>query len=356
MLEALDAAGNASSVHAEGRAARALIERARDQVAALVGAQSDEVYFTSGASEANAWVLRQEFDCILRSGAEHDSVVEAAAASGARIVELKVVQSGVVAVDSIADAVLCGSEHGRAARPLLALQLANNETGVVQPVAEAARFARDHGLRVLCDAVQAVGRVACDFRALDVDYLTLSAHKLGGPKGAGALVAKADAPLQPLIVGGGQERRRRAGTENVAAIVGFGAAAAVAGRELAESGARQQRLRTLLEAGIIEISPAASIVGAEAVRLPNTTCVALPGRMSEVLVAGLDLAGIAVSAGAACSSGKVGRSRVLEAMGVPAALAAGAIRVSLGTATTENDIAVFLAAWRAMTAVGRRAA
>lgn len=354
MLAALDVVGNPSSVHAEGRRARALVETAREQVAALVGAEPRDVYFTSGATEANNWVLRGGFDTVLLAASEHDSVLQAAAASGVRRVDLPVGGNGVVAIEAVASEVLCGASP--LGRGLVALQLANNETGVVQPVADLARFARGHGVSVLCDAVQGAGRMPVDLRRLGVDYLTLSAHKLGGPKGLGALATAAGAPLVPLVVGGGQERRLRAGTENVAAIAGFGAAAAAAVRDLAVASGRIERLRDQLEAQVLAATPAAVIVGAAAPRLPNTTCLALPGRLSEVLVAGLDLGGIAVSAGAACSSGKVGRSRVLEAMGCPAAVAAGAIRVSLGPATTELDISAFLAAWRSLTAIGRRAA
>lgn len=354
MIAALDATGNPSSVHAEGRQARSLIEAARDQVAALVGADARDVYFTSGASEANNWVLRSGFDTVLRAGSEHDSVLSAAEISGARVVALPVARNGVVAVEAIADATLGGAAPlGRA---LVALQFANNETGVIQPVAEVVEFAQGHGLHVLCDAVQAAGRTHLDVRALGADYVTLSAHKLGGPKGIGALVAQPGSPLSPLILGGGQERRQRAGTENVAAIAGFGAAAVAAGHELAASAIRVEALRAWLETELRAVTPRMIIVGAGAPRLPNTTCVALPGRLAEVLVAGLDLAGVAVSAGAACSSGKVGRSRVLEAMGCDGPVAAGAIRVSLGPATTEEDIAAFLVAWHAMTAVGRVAA
>lgn len=354
MVAALDVVGNPSSVHAEGRQARALIETARDQVAALVGAEARDVYFTSGASEANSWVLRSGFDTVLRAGSEHDSVLSAAAAGGARIVELPVARNGVVAIAAIADEALCGT--ATLGRALVALQFANNETGVIQPVAEVVEFAHGHRLLVLCDAVQAAGRIAIDVRALGADYVTLSGHKLGGPKGVGALIARPGAALSPLILGGGQERRQRAGTENVAAIAGFGAAAVAAMRDLDASGIHMHTLRARLEADLLAGTPGMVIVGADARRLPNTTCAALPGRLAEVLVAGLDLAGVAVSAGAACSSGKVGRSRVLEAMGCDGPVAAGAVRVSLGPDTTQEDIAAFLAAWHAMTAQSRVAA
>ncbi len=354
MIAALDTFGNASSVHAEGRAARAAIEAARREVAALVGADAGDVTFTSGATEANNWVLRTGWDRILSSGLEHDSVIAAAEESGARLDWISVATSGVVDEERLTELVHAGeAPEGRA---LVALQLANNETGVIQPVAKVAQVAGQEGVAVLCDAVQAAGRIDLDFRSLGADYLTISAHKLGGPKGIGALVAKPGALLQAMIAGGGQERRQRAGTENTAAIAGFGAAATAARRELSAASARMLELRKHLESGIAAATPDARIIGLDADRLPNTTCVALPGRQAELLVVGLDLADVAVSAGAACSSGKVGRSRALEAMKLGDAVADGAIRVSLGTTTTHEDIAAFLAAWHVVAAKRRRAA
>lgn len=354
MLSTLDVVGNPSSVHAEGRAARAIVEGARERVASLVGARPQDVVFTSGATEANNWVVRSGFDTLMLAEIEHDSVTQAALAFGARRVALPVKASGEVAIEALAEEVLrAAAPLGRA---LVALQFANNETGVLQPVAEAAKFARSHGVGVLCDAVQGAGRAPISMAALGADYLTLSAHKLGGPKGIGAVVVRPGAPLAPMIVGGGQERRQRAGTENVAAIAGFGAAAHAASSDLEAASRRMAGLRGELEMSVKEITPAAVIIGEGSPRLCNTTCLALPGRLSEVLVAGLDLGGVAVSAGAACSSGKVARSRVLDAMGCESAVAAGAIRVSLGPTTTHADIAAFLAAWRALTAMGRRAA
>lgn len=354
LLSALDEIGNPSSVHAEGRRARALVEAARVEIAALVGADPDDVFFTSGASEGNSWVLRSGWDVVARADLEHDSVLRAAEASSARIVTLPSQDNGSVPADAMRQLV---PGAGTADRAIVALQLANNETGVVQPVSEIAAMASSQGLHVLSDAVQAAGRIDVDMADLGVSYLTLSAHKLGGPKGVGALVARPGAPLVPLIVGGSQERRQRAGTENVAAIVAFGAAAAAAGRDLATGAVdRIAALRARLEGEIAAVTPQAVIVGADAPRLPNTSCIALPGRRAEVLVAALDLAGIAVSAGAACSSGKVGRSRVLEAMGLAPEIADGAIRISLGHTTTENDIAAFLRAWQSVAQVHRQAA
>jgi cysteine desulfurase len=239
---------------------------------------------------------------------------------------------------------------------MVCVQAANNETGVLQPVAELAALARQHGLFVHTDAVQAAGRVALDMRALGVDSLALSAHKLGGPKGIGALVVREGAASLPaLIAGGGQERRRRAGTENVAAIAGFGAAAAAAQRDLAGM-ARIRALRDRLEREVLALAPSAVVIGADADRLPNTAGIALPGTSAETLVIALDLAGVAVSAGAACSSGKVGASHVLEAMGLDAGLARGAVRASLGWSSTERDVAAFIAAWSRLAARRRERA
>jgi cysteine desulfurase len=344
MIAALDVTGNPSSAHSDGRKARAIIEAARESVARLVGAKPSEVVFTSGASESNAWVMGEPWDTIIVSGIEHDSVLAAARASGARVIEFGASQDGIARVEAIAVQVLTGGPLGRV---LISLQTANNETGVIQPVAEVAAFAREHGLFVHTDAVQSAGRVALDFAGLGVDLMSLSAHKMGGPKGIGALIIKDHLDLVPLIRGGGQERRRRAGTENVAAIAGFGAAAEAAVKDLA-SVARIGALRDRLENQIRLVSRDTVILGADARRLANTSVLALPGRLSETLVIRLDLAGIAVSAGSACSSGKVGRSHVLDVMGIDAEIAKSAIRVSLGPETTEDDIAAFVAAWKAI--------
>ncbi|MGE3230828.1 MAG: cysteine desulfurase family protein [Hyphomicrobium sp.] len=339
MLAALDVFGNPSSVHAEGRRARAIVDEARASVAALVNADPAEVVFTSGATEANTWALSAPWRMIALAGVEHDSVrapaAQLASERGAIAVELPVSGDGAV------DVALEGDARGL----LIALQLANNETGAVQDVVAAGLMAREHGAELHCDAVQAPGRVAIDFRTLGATTLSLSAHKIGGPKGVGALVVSGNAPLAPLFSGGGQERRRRAGTENVAAISGFGAAARAALRDLAEAG-RIAALRDRLEAEVRRLTPEAVIVGDTAARLPNTSCIALPGTSAETLVIKMDLAGIAVSAGAACSSGKVGRSHVLAAMGLADDVASSAIRVSLGPETTDDDIAAYLAAWK----------
>jgi len=348
MVAALDVVGNPSSPHAEGRRARAIVEDAREQVAALIGARASEVVFTSGGTEGNNAVLAAGWNKILLAGIEHDSVLAPARNSRARLVDLPVDHDGVVVREELSRALASASE-GPA---LLTLQLANNETGVLQPVAGVAAEAKQHGLAVHTDAVQAAGRVPIDVASLGVDYLTVSAHKLGGPQGTGALVFRGRRPLSPLISGGGQERRRRAGTESVAAIAGFGAAAQAARRELAQM-ARVGRLQAWLESQVRSITPEAIIIAEGAARLPNTTDLALPGASAETLVIQFDLAGIAISAGAACASGKVGASHVLAAMGLSAELAGAAIRISLGHGSTQADVARFLDAWTHLAAKRR---
>jgi cysteine desulfurase len=342
MIAVLDLVGNPSSVHAEGRRARAVVEAARESVARLVGAKPSEIVFTSGASEANAWAMSQPWATILTSDIEHESVLAPVRAAKCDVVTLSTGRDGIVRADEIAEHIL---KRGLTGPAVVALQMANNETGVIQPVAEVAEFARAHGVAVHSDAVQAAGRLDVDFAALGLDTLAISAHKFGGPKGVGALVVRDHLDLVPLLRGGGQERRRRAGTENVAAIAGFGAAAEAALAELT-SISSVRKLRDSLEAEIRDISPHAMIIGETAPRLANTIAVALPGKLAETLVIRLDLAGVAVSAGSACSSGKVGASHVLEAMGLGSEIAMSTIRVSLGPATTKDDIRAFVEAWR----------
>lgn len=340
MVAALDVVGNPSSVHAEGRHARALVEAAREQVAALVGAKPAEVVFTSGATEANNWALAAGWDTIFISDIEHDSVLAPARASGARLVRIPVSCNGIVQIGCLAEDTVSQSPG----RTLVTLQTANNETGVIQPVAEIVEVARDYGFTVHTDAVQTAGRVPIDFAALDVDLLSLSSHKIGGPKGVGALMMREGSAIAAYITGGGQERRRRAGTENVAAIAGFGAAAEAARAEIGDMQHIAAR-RDLLERELALLTPEAAIIGRSAPRLPNTTCVAWPGKLAETLVIKLDLAGIAISAGSACSSGKVGASHVLAAMGLPEDVARGAIRISMGSATDDREIRHLLQAW-----------
>ncbi len=343
MAECLVQTGNPSSVHAHGRAGRRRVEEARAQVAALVGACAEDVVFTSGGSEANALALR---GCnrprVLVSAIEHDSVLKAAAAE-----HIPVDGEGIVDLGAL-DALLGGDT-----RPaVVSVMLANNETGAVQPVAAAAAIARARGALVHCDASQAAGKLPLAMAELGVDLLTLSAHKLGGPQGVGALVVGSDVALVPQLTGGGQERGRRAGTENVAGIVGFGVAA-----ERAISGlVWLATLRDELERRAKSLVPECRVMGEAAPRLPNTSCLSLPGMASDIQVMALDLAGVAVSAGAACSSGKVHGSHVLAAMKVPAAHAGSAIRVSLGWNSTAADIERFLAAWGELAARAARRA
>jgi cysteine desulfurase len=342
MLAALDVVGNASSVHAEGRAARRLVEQAREQVAALLGAAPRNVTFTSGGTEANVSALspRSAGDQLLVSAIEHPSV-----RAGGRFPaseEIPVTTQGQVDFTALEQRL---SQRG--GRPLVSIMLANNETGIVQPVAAAAKAVHAAGGLVHTDAAQAAGKIPCDIGTLGADLLSVSAHKLGGPQGIGALIRRDDAvPLEPLVKGGGQERGVRAGTENVAAIAGFGAAAAAATVALESDGRRMAALRARLEGGLKEISSEVIIFGADVARLPNTSLFAVPGMKAETAVIAFDLEGVAVSSGAACSSGKVAPSHVLAAMGVEPALARGAVRVSLGWSTQEADIDRFLDAWR----------
>src|SRR5580704_2618916 len=351
LRQAFSVPGNASLVHAEGRAARRLVEQAREQVAALVGALPHNVFFTSGGTEANMLALtpategageRRPRDRLLMSVIEHASV-----RTGGRFPR-EMVGDVPVAADGRVNLVTLAEEIGKTARPLVSLMLANNETGVVQPVAEAAAIVHAAGGLLHVDAVQGPGRIACDIGSLGADLVTLSAHKIGGPKGVGAIVRR-DEHIHfpdPLIRGGGQERGIRAGTENVAGIAGFGAAAAAAREQFAAEATHMKRLRDGLESGLKAITQSAVIFGETAERLPNTTLFAVEGMKAETAVIAFDLEGVAVSSGAACSSGKVQPSHVLAAMGVPQGLLRGAVRVSLGRSTTKVDVEGFLAAWR----------
>ena len=337
MGEALTIAGNPSSVHGHGRAARKALEDAREQLAAAIEADARGIVFTSNATEANNLALQGAGRSrILVSAIEHDSV--RGVSPTAELVPVH--RSG--AVDLAALERMLGADRRPA---LVSLMLANNETGVVQPVADAIEIAQRYGALVHCDAVQALGRMPLKVAALGADLVSLSAHKIGGPTGVGALYVREAVALKPLLAGGGQERGRRAGTENLPGIVGFAAAAEIAVAQQPSETARLGALRDDLEARIRAQRPDATLFGIESPRLANTSCVALPGVASERQVIALDLAGVAVSAGAACSSGKVRASAVLGAMGVPVALAASAIRVSLGWQSKAEDIDRFLAAW-----------
>ncbi|MDA8231659.1 MAG: cysteine desulfurase family protein [Magnetospirillum sp.] len=343
MAEALGDGGNPSSVHAHGRRARKRMQDARAAVAALAGADPAGVVFTSGGTEANALVLS---GCgrarVLVSAIEHPSVRDA-------VRDAEIVPVGADGrVDLAALDRRLAADDGPA---LVSVMAANNETGILQPVSEVARLARARGALVHCDAAQAAGRVPLSMSDLGVDFLTLSAHKLGGPAGIGAvLLADPAFELAPMLHGGGQERHRRAGTENLAGIVGFGIAARIGKDDLSQGDAIlvSRDLRDRLEAGARSRVPGARVIGAESPRLPNTSMLALPGVPGQVQVMALDLAGIMVSAGAACSSGKVAASAVLAAMGLAADVAACAIRVSLGWGSAPADVERFLGAWTAL--------
>ncbi len=334
MVEALRAGGNPSSVHSAGRAARTRVDAARRQVAGLVGALPSGIVFTSGGTEGNNMAPgghRPEagagFGCRTRRRPE----------GCAQAVVIPVDRNGIVDLAAL-ERMLAGAEPA-----LVSVMLANNETGVIQPVAEVVRLARAANALVHCDAVQGAGKAPIDLRGLGVDYLSLSAHKLGGPTGVGALVVRAGAPFATDRKGGGQESNRRAGTENLAGIVGFGAAA-----EASRDGLDTAPLRDRLETGLRAIAPQARIYGAAVPRLVNTTCISMPGVKAETQVMALDLAGVCVSAGAACSSGKVSRSAVLAAMGVEPAESETAIRISCGWNTVSGDIDCLIAAWKGL--------
>lgn len=354
----LGVVGNPSSVHAEGRQARAAVEKARARVADLVGAAPKSVVFTSGATEANVTVLHQaRWKAIAVTAVEHPSVIEPARSAGVPVAVLPVGADGRLSPAAL-QAWLAETEDlaGEGER-LVSVQWANNETGVIQPLAEIADIvATAAGVRLHIDAVQAAGRVAIESATVGAAYLTLSSHKIGGPQGVGAIIQGAGGEIRsPLVVGGGQESRLRAGTENVAGIVGFGAAADEAKRDMSAA-ARIAAMRDALERQVMAMAPDAVVVGGAAPRLHNTSCIAFPGRRSETLVIAFDLAGVAVSSGAACSSGKVGRSHVLEAMGLSQQLSEGAVRISMGWATQPDDIETFLAALRALVTRKRAAA
>ena len=349
-LAALDSSGNPSSVHAEGRAARRLIEEAREKVAALVAAEPRNVVFTSGGTEANMLALTPASgpdgkapDRLLISALEHPSVLAGGRFAAAAVQRVPATGDGRIDLAALADAL--AALEGR--RALVSLMLANNETGVVQPVSEAARLTHEAGGVLHVDAVQAAGRIPCDINAIGADLLTLSGHKIGAPKGVGAVVRRdAEVPFPaPLIKGGGQERGARAGTENVAGIAAFGAAATAALMDLSAEAGNMRALRDRLEAGLRSASPDIVVFGAGAERLPNTTLFALNGMKAETAVIAFDLEGVAVSSGAACSSGKVQPSHVLAAMGVPPELARAAVRVSLGPTTTQSEIDRTIQAW-----------
>ena len=348
MAVAWDVAGNPSSVHAEGRQARRLVEDARDAVAAAVSARRQDVVFSSGGTEANALALTpglrraggEPVRRLLVSAIEHASVLSGGRFAAEAIGTIKVSGSGLVDLDHLRERLSEGDPA------LVSVMLANNETGAIQPVGDIADIVHAAGGLLHVDAIQALGKIPFDIKSIKADLITLSAHKIGGPKGVGALVMAEEVQgLEPLLRGGGQELGRRAGTENVAGIAAFGAAARAAMAALQGDAERLQNLRGRLEAGLAR-TPGMILLAADVPRLPNTTLFTVPGLKAETAVIGFDLGGIAVSSGSACSSGKVQPSHVLAAMGFGRELAEGAVRLSLGWSTSEADIDLALEAWR----------
>jgi len=348
MLAAWDLVGNPSSVHAEGREARRLVEEARATLAAGVGALPRNVVFTSAGTEANALALSpglrrssgRPVERLLVSAMEHASVLAGGRFPADRIGLIPVLRSGVVDLDHLSGLLADGPPA------LVSVMAANNETGALQPVAEVARIVHEAGGLLHVDAIQALGKIPFEINNVGADLATFSAHKVGGPKGVGALVvAQGLSGLEPLLRGGGQELNRRAGTENVAGIAGFGAAVKAALQTLSKDAEQMATLRIHLENGVREIA-GATIFSDEVERLPNTVLFTAPGLQAETAVIGFDLEGVAVSSGSACSSGKVQPSHVLSAMGYDPAVAQGAVRLSLGWSTEPDDINRALEAWR----------
>lgn len=351
VLRALDLFGNPNSVHREGRVVRAAVESARRQVATLTGADPAHVIFTSGATEAANMALTPDFRMgrtplvishLYCSAIEHPAVREGGRFSKASMTEVAVTSSGVVDLEALRS--LLAVHDMSAGLPMVAIMLVNNETGIVQPIKEAAEIVHAHGGLLVVDAVQAAGRLKLDIGDLGADLMIVSSHKIGGPKGAGALVTRGEVLMpRPLIHGGGQEKGHRSGTENSLAVIGFGAAAQAATGDFEERNQTVSRLRDRLEAGMRLAAPDVIIYGADEVRVSNTTFFTLPGLKAETGQIAFDLEGVALSAGSACSSGKVGESHVLTAMGHDPKL--GALRISLGFATTDADIAEAVAAF-----------
>jgi cysteine desulfurase len=344
--------GNPSSVHNEGRAARRVIDEAREKVAALVGSDPKLVTFTSGGTEANVLALSPDIQIadrklprtrLLVSAIEHASVRAGGRFAPEALEEVAVTTQGVIDLNALK--VRLAELTGQGERALVSVMLANNETGIIQPISEVAAVVHEAGALLHVDAVQGAGRISCDIKVLEADLLTISAHKLGGPKGAGALIRRDENLHLFAVIKGGQERGLRGGTENVAAIAGFGAAAEAAAYSRKADADRMAALRDRLEAGLKRATPQAIIFGSETYRVSNTTLFALPGVKAETAVIALDLEGFAVSSGAACSSGKVQSSHVLAAMGIVPALAQGGVRVSLGWSTTESEVDRLIDAW-----------
>ena len=350
MLDALDHAANPSSVHREGRAAHALIETARDQVALLTGAQSRDVIFTSGGTEASILALtpalevggdRRPFTQCLMSAVEHVCVLEGARFERNAVERIPVFPNGLVDQAWLSERLAAISAAG--GRALVAVQAANNETGILQPIVAIAAIVHAHGGILHCDAVQVAGKMPIDQVTAGADMLALSAHKIGGPQGVGALVLRSGGIVigDRMLRGGGQERGARSGTENVAGIAGFGAAASAVLKDLEDEARRLGALRDAFENAIRDLAPDAVIFGVDMARLPNTVAFSVPGLTAETALMNFDLAGIALSSGSACSSGKVKRSHVLEAMGIAADMAKGVLRLSAGWTSSEADVIRF---------------
>ncbi len=340
MVDAMRHVGNASSVHASGRNARKTIEEARAKVASLINARPRDIVFTSGGTEANNTVLKGTGAAsLIVSKLEHDSVLATAKSADIPVYYINVDESGLVSLDHLHDLLQTAPKPA-----LVSVMLANNEIGTIEPIADCAAIASEFGAKIHCDAVQGSGKIAIDFEALGVDYLTLSAHKMGGPQGVGAIVLKPTAPLKSIIEGGGQELGRRSGTENVAAISGFGAAVLDAFQDIASID-KIRELKEHLESGIRKIGNDIMIVADKVDRIANTSCIILPGISGETQVMHFDLAGISLSSGSACSSGKVKVSHVLSALGLADSLANSSIRVSLGFNSTADDVDKFLSVY-----------
>lgn len=353
VVAAMMAPANASSVHTEGRAARAIVEDARHQIAVLIGAEPEAIFFTSGATESNATVLAPElelagksarFDVLLLSGVEHPAVRAGGSFKPEQIEYVPVDANGVIVLSALEEALAKHKNAGR--RAFVSVMAANNETGVLQPLASVAGLVHAADGILHSDAVQVIGKIPFDLRESGVDILSITSHKLGGPQGIGAVVtAHRDTRVPAIMRGGGQERGRRQGTESVAAIAGFGAAATEAGQTLTPEGSRLGALRARIEEGIRAIAKDAVIFSDRAARLPNTTFFAAPEVPAETALMMFDLEGIAISAGSACSSGKSAASPTLQAMGVTSEIGRCAMRVSTGWNTTDADIEQFVRIW-----------
>ena len=339
-----ESGSNPSSIYGAGREARKRVESARACIADLVNAKTDEVIFTGSGSEAdNMAIMGSSRNRVLVGETEHSAVLKTALLRTGKSQLLPVNKDGIIELDVLEER-LAETEDSS----LVCVMAANNETGVLQPVRDVADIAHAHGALVLCDAVQAVGKIHVDFAAWDVDYMALSAHKIGGPQGVGALLCKEGVPFNSLVTGGGQERGARAGTENVPGIVGYGVAAEIVKDTWQTNATRVARFRDDLERQVLELSPCSEIFSVKAPRLPNTSNFSLPEVRSDTQVINLDLADIAVSAGSACSAGKIDLSHVLAAMGIASEIASTAIRVSFGWNSKVEDVHAFIAVWQKM--------